>query len=214
MASFVNRRTTDGRTFLPLPRRYNRTAVDRFASCCGGLSHHGVSVSLHQTLLHGSAALSRRRVAQTFGAFIVPRSAGGGRAERAGDHVSFASRSISPRSRSPLAPQPVLHARALVEPASIVGEFLGLVGSGELLHRRAHGLQVVAELVVQVAAHTGGGNRLAPRTARNRIAARLMVMVRAAMRLFPRFLSHAYQMMFSSVQSSGSGCHNPEAELV
>src|SRR5262249_11157144 len=94
MAASVNRRTTDGGSFLSLLRRYNWTAVDRLASGCKGLTHYGVSVSLHQTLLHGSAALSRRRLAPTFVVFIGPESAGGSRAERTGEHFSFASRPI------------------------------------------------------------------------------------------------------------------------
>src|SRR5262249_50183237 len=110
LASSVNRHTASGGRMILLPRRYNRTDVDRIA--CGGLglSDAGVSVKLHQTFLQGSVGLSRRWLAPTFVVFIVPRSAGGGRTERAGDHVSFASPSISPRSRSHLAPQPVLHA--------------------------------------------------------------------------------------------------------
>ncbi len=59
MASSVNRRTTNGGRFFLLPRRYNRTALDRLAYGCRGLSHHGVSVKLHQTLIQGSAALVR-----------------------------------------------------------------------------------------------------------------------------------------------------------
>src|SRR5262249_5105588 len=59
MASFVNRRTPNGGRIPLLPRRYNRTAVDRLAFGCRGLSPDGVSVSLHQTLIQGSAALAR-----------------------------------------------------------------------------------------------------------------------------------------------------------
>src|SRR5437764_14833077 len=59
MASSVNRRTASGGSVLLLPRRYNRTAVDRLAYGCKGLSPNGVSVSLHQTLIQGSAALAR-----------------------------------------------------------------------------------------------------------------------------------------------------------
>src|SRR5204863_2943893 len=59
MASSVNRRTADGGRFLLLPRRSNRTAVDRLPYGCRGLSDDGVSVELHQTLLQGSAALAR-----------------------------------------------------------------------------------------------------------------------------------------------------------
>src|SRR5215831_12747797 len=58
MASSVNRRTAECGSFLSLPRRYNRTAVDRLAYGCMGLSPNGVSVSLHQTLIQGSAALA------------------------------------------------------------------------------------------------------------------------------------------------------------
>ena len=59
MASSVNRAHHGrGRNRL-LPRRHNRTAVDRFANGCKGLSDDGVSVELHQTLIHGSAALAR-----------------------------------------------------------------------------------------------------------------------------------------------------------
>src|SRR5262249_9799830 len=43
-----------------LPRRHNRTAVDRLAYGCMGLSDDGVSVLLHQTLIRGSAALARK----------------------------------------------------------------------------------------------------------------------------------------------------------
>src|SRR5262245_22515652 len=50
MASFVNRRTPNRGRKLLLPRRQNRTAVDRLAYGCMGLSDDGVSVSLHQTL--------------------------------------------------------------------------------------------------------------------------------------------------------------------
>ena len=60
MASFVNRRTANGGRFLLLPRRHNRAAIDRFANGCRGLSGNGVSVSLHQTLIQGSAARARR----------------------------------------------------------------------------------------------------------------------------------------------------------
>src|SRR5262245_22761064 len=59
MASSVNRRTAEFGSLLSLPRRYNRTAVDRLAYGCMGLSPDGVSVSLHQTLIQGSAALAR-----------------------------------------------------------------------------------------------------------------------------------------------------------
>src|SRR5262245_60259626 len=60
MASFVNRRTPNRGRRMILPRRYNRTAVDRLAYGCTGLSDHGVSVLLHQTLIQGSAALAFR----------------------------------------------------------------------------------------------------------------------------------------------------------
>src|SRR5262249_29734351 len=56
MASFVNRRTANEERIVLLPSRYNRTAVDRFAYGCRQLSKHGVSVSLHQTLIQGSAS--------------------------------------------------------------------------------------------------------------------------------------------------------------
>src|SRR5262245_56554492 len=59
MASSVNRRTAECGSFLSLPRRYNRTAVDRLAYGCMGLSDDGVSVELHQTLIQGSATLAR-----------------------------------------------------------------------------------------------------------------------------------------------------------
>jgi hypothetical protein len=59
MASSVNRAHRGRGRIRHLPRRYNRTAVDRFASGCGGLSGRGVSVELHQTLIQGSAALPR-----------------------------------------------------------------------------------------------------------------------------------------------------------
>src|SRR5205823_1455418 len=39
---------------------------------------------------------------------------------------------------------------ALVQGVGVVGEFLGLVGPGELLHHSPDGLQVVPELVFQV----------------------------------------------------------------
>src|SRR5262245_59862080 len=60
MASSVNRRTAERGRFLSLPSRYNRTAVDRLAYGCMGLSPNGVSVSLHPTLIQGSAATARR----------------------------------------------------------------------------------------------------------------------------------------------------------
>src|SRR3954452_7665114 len=53
MASSINRRTTHGGRINLLPRRPNRTAVDRLAYGCKGLSPNGVSVSLHQTPLSG-----------------------------------------------------------------------------------------------------------------------------------------------------------------
>src|SRR5947209_16194907 len=55
----TKRRTAECGGFLPLPRRYNRTAVDRLAYGCRELSDDGVSVSLHQTLIQGSAARAR-----------------------------------------------------------------------------------------------------------------------------------------------------------
>jgi len=58
MASEVNSAHRGRRKFLLLPRRYNRTAVDRCAYGCTGRSADGVSVSLRQTLLRGSAALA------------------------------------------------------------------------------------------------------------------------------------------------------------
>src|SRR5262249_8959342 len=58
MASSVNRRTAECGSFLSLPRRCNRTAVDRLAYGCMGLSDDGVSVELHQTLIQGSATLA------------------------------------------------------------------------------------------------------------------------------------------------------------
>ena len=59
MASSVNRAHRGRGRIRLLPRRYNRTAVDRFASGCAGLSDRGVSVELHQTLIQGSAAPAR-----------------------------------------------------------------------------------------------------------------------------------------------------------
>src|SRR5262245_3026148 len=56
MASFVNRRTTNGGRIPLLPKPPHRTAVDRLAYGCRGLSPHRVSRWLHQTLLQGSAA--------------------------------------------------------------------------------------------------------------------------------------------------------------
>src|SRR5262249_34339184 len=60
MASFVNRRAPSRGRRMLLPRRHNRTAVDRLAYGCMGLSDDGVSVLLHQTLIRGSAALARK----------------------------------------------------------------------------------------------------------------------------------------------------------
>src|SRR5262249_13942596 len=60
MASSVNRRTTERGRIVLLPRRYNRTAVDRFANGCEGLSDPGVSMKLHQTLIQGSATGPRK----------------------------------------------------------------------------------------------------------------------------------------------------------
>src|SRR5438105_2843379 len=60
MASSVNSAHRGRRKIVALPRRYNRTAVDRFASDCRALSDDGVSVVLHQTLIQGSAALPRK----------------------------------------------------------------------------------------------------------------------------------------------------------
>ena len=60
MASSVNSAHHGRRKFFLLPRRYNRTAVDRFAYGCEGLSDRGVSVELHQTLIQGSATGPRK----------------------------------------------------------------------------------------------------------------------------------------------------------
>src|SRR5262249_39491034 len=60
MASSVNSAHGGRRKFFLLPRRYDRTAVDRFANGCKGLSDRGVSVELHQTLIQGSATGPRK----------------------------------------------------------------------------------------------------------------------------------------------------------
>src|SRR5712691_7941412 len=59
MASSVNRRTAECGSFFLLPGGCYRTAVDRLAYGCMGLSDDGVSVKLHQTLIQGSAAPAR-----------------------------------------------------------------------------------------------------------------------------------------------------------
>src|SRR5260370_39053090 len=60
MASSVNSAHHGRRKISVLPRRYNRTAVDRFANGCKGLSDRGGSVQLHQTLSQGSATGPRK----------------------------------------------------------------------------------------------------------------------------------------------------------
>src|SRR6266566_5556886 len=60
MASSVNSAHHGRRKLFVLPRRYNRTAVDRFANGCERLSDRGVSVKLHQTLIQGSATLPQK----------------------------------------------------------------------------------------------------------------------------------------------------------
>src|SRR5262245_56695991 len=73
MASDVNRRTADGGRFLLLPRRYNRTAVDRAApDCAEGFRRrrqHEAAPNTYPRVGHRAA----RRVPATAGPGPAPK---------------------------------------------------------------------------------------------------------------------------------------------